>query len=106
MEISFPHCGKNGLGCRCARKASLARRAEPWRYRPRVRPAPIGLGSALGYFPRYGKMFRGFSTLWKISFHTVEKKGRFFHTMEKVFAVFPHYGKKVSTPWKTVEVRP
>jgi hypothetical protein len=23
-----------------------------------------------------------------------------FHTMEKIFAIFPHNGKKVSTPWK------
>ncbi len=27
--------------------------------------------------------------------------GQVFHTMEKVFAIFPHNGKNVSTLWKT-----
>ncbi len=31
---------------------------------------------------------------------------RFFHTMEKSFAVFPRYGKKFSTLWKTSLVEP
>ena len=35
--------------CRCGRWHSLARRVGPRRYRPRVRPAPCGLDSALGY---------------------------------------------------------
>ncbi len=26
---------------------------------------------------------------------------RIFHTMENFFAIFPHYGKKFSTLWKT-----
>ena len=26
---------------------------------------------------------------------------RIFHTMENFFALFPHYGKKFSTLWKT-----
>jgi hypothetical protein len=34
-----------------------------------------------------------FSTVWKKVFHSVEKNGRFFHTMEKSFANFPHNGK-------------
>jgi general secretion pathway protein K len=46
-----------------------------------------------------------FSTPWKKVFHTVEKNGRFFHTMEKCFAIFPHNGKNVSTVWKTLESR-
>ncbi len=51
--------------CRSVRRAlSLAPPAAK-RYRPRVRPAPAGLGSALGYFPQYGKHFRGSSTVWK-----------------------------------------
>jgi hypothetical protein len=33
-------------------------------------------------------------------FPAPEKSARFFHTMEKVFAVFPHHGKNVSTVWK------
>ncbi|HQQ60254.1 MAG: hypothetical protein KBC66_03245 [Kiritimatiellae bacterium] len=33
-------------------------------------------------------------------FHTVEKNGLFFHTMEKSFGDFPHNGKNVSTVWK------
>ena len=45
-------------------------------------------------FPHYGKHFRDFSTQWK-------NFGRFFHTMEKVFGIFPHNGKNVSTLWKT-----
>jgi hypothetical protein len=47
-------------------------------------------------FPRNGKSFRGFSTQWK-------KFSRFFHAMEKVFAVFPHNGTRRggSTVWKT-----
>ncbi len=44
-----------------------------------------------------------FSTVWKNSFHSVEKNGRFFHTMEKSFAIFPHNGKNVSTVWKKRE---
>jgi hypothetical protein len=52
-------------------------------------------------FPQYGKLFRDFSTLWKNIFHTVEKTGHFFHTMEKVFVSFPHNGKNLSTLWKT-----
>jgi hypothetical protein len=31
----------------------------------------------------------------------MEKSGVFFHAMEKVFAIFPRYGKKFSTVWKT-----
>ena len=31
----------------------------------------------------------------------MEKNGGFFHTVEKIDAVFPHCGKKFSTPWKT-----
>jgi hypothetical protein len=46
------------------------------------------------YFPRNGKTFSDFSTQWK-------NFGRFFHTMEKVFGIFPHNGKNVSTVWKT-----
>ena len=46
-------------------------------------------------FPQYGKYFLDFSTLWKIF-------GRFFHAMEKLFAVFPHNGKNSSTLWKTL----
>jgi hypothetical protein len=41
-----------------------------------------------------------FSTLWKKVFHGVEKIGVFFHTMEKLFWIFPHNGKNVSTAWK------
>ena len=41
-----------------------------------------------------------FSTVWKNVFHTVEKRARFFHTMEKCFTIFPHNGKNVSTLWK------
>ncbi len=37
-----------------------------------------------------------FSTVWKISFHSVEKTACFFHTMEKVFGNFPHNGKQPS----------
>jgi hypothetical protein len=54
-------------------------------------------------FPQYGKLFRDFSTLWKNIFHTVEKTGHFFHTMENVLAIFPHNGKtfrQFSTQWK------
>ena len=51
-------------------------------------------------FPRHGLMPRGFSTPWTKVFHTVEKNGHFFHTMEKFFCIFPHNGKNVSTPWK------
>ena len=43
----------------------------------------------------------GFSTVWKKVFHGVEKSGRFFHGMENVFMIFPRYGKKFSTAWKT-----
>jgi len=52
----------------------------------RVKPGP--------FFPRNGKTFSEFSTQWK-------NFGRFFHTMEKVFGIFPHNGKNVSTVWKT-----
>ena len=52
-------------------------------------------------FPRYGKIFPDFSTLWKTFFHSVEKNGRFFHAMENFFAVFPRNGKLYSTAWKT-----
>ena len=38
-------------------------------------------------------------------FHTVEKTGRFFHTMENLFGIFPHNGKNVSTVWKNLEPR-
>ena len=48
-----------------------------------------------------GSWFK-FSTVWKKSFHSVEKTGPIFHTMESFFRIFPHYGKNVSTPWKTV----
>ena len=48
--------------CRCGRSHSLARRAGARSYRPCVRPAPIGWGSALGCFPHCGNKF---STLWK-----------------------------------------
>jgi hypothetical protein len=54
-------------------------------------------------FPQYGKLFRDFSTLWNNIFHTVEKHGHFFHTMEKLSAIFPHNGKTFavfSTQWK------
>ena len=44
-----------------------------------------------------------FSTVWKKVFHSVETPGHFFHTMEKVFAIFPHNGKNVSTVWKNRE---
>jgi hypothetical protein len=44
-------------------------------------PAPLAL------FPRYGKLLRIFSTLWKI---------RFFHSMARFF---PRYGKLFSTVW-------
>jgi len=46
---------------------------------------------------------REFSTVWKMFFHGVEKPGRFFHTMEKYFWIFPQYGKllsEFSTVWK------
>ena len=46
---------------------------------------------------------RDFSTLWKNIFHTVEKTGHFFHTMENLLAIFPHNGKtfrRFSTQWK------
>ena len=33
-----------------------------------------GLGSALGYFPHNGKIFRQFSTQWKNFFHSVENR--------------------------------
>ena len=46
------------------------------------------------FFPRNGKTFSDFSTQW-------ENFCRFFHTMEKVFGIFPHNGKNVSTLWKT-----
>jgi hypothetical protein len=39
------------------------------------------------------------------TFPAPEKSARFFHTMEKVFAIFPHNGKNVSTVWKTFEPR-
>ena len=45
-------------------------------------------------FPRYGKLFRDFSMLWKIP-------NPFFHAMENFFGVFPCYGKMFSTAWKT-----
>jgi hypothetical protein len=48
-------------------------------------------------FPRYGKFFPGFSTLWKNFF-------RIFHAMEKFCLDFPRHGKflsKFSTLWKT-----
>jgi hypothetical protein len=51
----------------------------------------------LGFFPRYGKLFAGFSTLWKTFLI-------FFHAMEKCFDFFPRHGKSprdFSTPWKT-----
>ena len=54
-----------------------------------------------GRFPRYGKLFHDFSTLWKIFFHGVEKNGRFFHAMEDFLAKVPRYGRFVSTVWKT-----
>jgi hypothetical protein len=48
------------------------------------------------FFPRHGKVFFDFSTLWKTFFHTVEKMGaigllrvKIFHTMENFF---PHCG--------------
>jgi hypothetical protein len=56
------------------------------------------------FFPHNGKSFGDFSTQWKKCFHGVEKKGDFFHTMENVFAVFPHNGKNVSTVRKTIIV--
>jgi hypothetical protein len=34
-------------------------------------------------FPPNGKLFPDFSTQWKNIFHTVEKAGGFFHTVEK-----------------------
>ena len=46
-------------------------------------------------FPRYGKLFPDFSTLWK-TFRP------FFHAMENFFPFFPRYGKMFSTPWKTL----
>ena len=54
-------------------------------------------------FPQYGKLIWDFSTLWKIFFHTVEKTGRIFHSMEDFFENFPRYGKNIvdfSTLWK------
>jgi hypothetical protein len=54
-------------------------------------------------FPQHGKLLGDFSTLWKIFFHTVEKTGRIFHSMEDIFENFPRYGKNIgdfSTVWK------
>lgn len=47
-----------------------------------------------------------FSTVWKKSFHGVEKNGRFFHTMEKRFAGFTSNGKMFPPARKTEERRP
>ena len=41
--------------------------------------------------------------LWKIFFHTVEKTGHFFHTMEKLSANFPHNGKTLRELFHSVE---
>ncbi len=49
------------------------------------------------FFPRYGKLFSVFSTVWKTF------RG-FFHAMENFFGVFPQYGKLFSAPWKTAPV--
>ena len=70
------------------------------RFRRLCRPLPPPpLISALA--PLRELAARGFSTLWKKVFHTMEKTAQFFHAMEKLFADFPHNGKKVSTLWKT-----
>ena len=48
-------------------------------------------------FPRHGKLFAEFSTLWKLF-------SRFFHSMENFLRFFPRYGKnygEFSTLWKT-----
>jgi hypothetical protein len=39
-------------------------------------------------------------------FHSVENPGRFFHTMEKSFGIFPHNGKNVSMAWKKIRPAP
>jgi hypothetical protein len=56
-----------------------------------------GMENFLKVFPRYGKLFAGFSTLWKTFLD-------FFHSMENFFGFFPQYGKLFSTPWKTAPV--
>ena len=69
---------------------------------PRRRLCPYRLPEPVS-FPQHGKLFRDFSTLWKIFFHTVEKQVHFFHAMEKLSAIFPHNGKTFavfSTQWK------
>ena len=86
------------------------------------------MGASVGYkkwrariFPRYGKVFADFSTVWKKVFHGVENFGvfgarrrEFFHGMEKSFprygkvlgfwgaggVIFPRCGKKFATVWK------
>ncbi len=63
----------------------------------------VSISYKINSFPQYGKLFRDFSTLWKIFFHTVEKQGHFFHAMEKLYENFPHNGKtfrQFSTKWK------
>jgi len=48
-------------------------------------------------FPRYGKLFGEFSTVWKTF-------GDFFHAMENFLRIFPQYGnffRDFSTVWKT-----
>ena len=47
-------------------------------------------------FPRHGKLFAEFSTVWKLFL-------RFFHSMENFLRFFPRYGKnfgEFSTLWK------
>ncbi|NCC92253.1 MAG: hypothetical protein EOM10_03055 [Opitutae bacterium] len=76
-------------------------------------------------FPRYGKLFGEFSTVWKTFndfFHAMENFlrnfpqygkllgifstlwktfSRFFHSMENFFEVFPRYGKLWFEAWET-----
>ena len=42
-----------------------------------------------------------FSTPWNIIFHTVEKSGHFFHTVENFFPLCGKTAKKFSFVWKT-----
>ena len=42
-----------------------------------------------------------FSTPWNIIFHTVEKSGHFFHTVENFFPLCGKTAKKFSIVWKT-----
>lgn len=76
---SLPHLFPGCLETRRPLRAAAQLVPLPGRGRPGSIPARRifhGMENFSAIFPRYGKLFRKFSTLWKIFFHTVENSAR------------------------------